>query len=371
MYAKASYRRLGHVDLNGIWHWREACAIPQGYGLELNFSPYPKREEDIDDFPGIGKLDDMHPFLHHPGDDWLAANPVEIPGLPKIVETCLSFSTAGIVSQQSESFLFTLPVELLDHVMSYLDEHGLYAIAGTCRALRYHVQPYFPRRVLEEKEDFSWLWEFFEGKQYPTSPDWPVTWDPCNPPGLARPSLPLGLDTEEIETDIWAQITADFPEVKAVGEAIRSINYSRRENIHKPYRAKVQQSYHEWQSFRSDTGDWIRILPSKDHKDLTNVDWACLWHIFSLPGIRNRMRIWKDCERILDINTSLREDSKLAKQRIVRDVLDDVERGWWEESLKEKGESCRRGLLRRCERGRAQGIPMIGRKRKSTRLASR
>jgi hypothetical protein len=100
MYAKASYRRLGHVDLNGIWHWREACTIPQDYGLELGFSPYPKSEEDMD-FPGIGKLDDTQPFLHHPGDEWMAANPVEIPGLPIILKSCLVFNAAGTVSQQS------------------------------------------------------------------------------------------------------------------------------------------------------------------------------------------------------------------------------------------------------------------------------
>ena len=103
------------------------------------------------------------PFLHHPGDEWMAANPIEILGSPKIVETCLSFSTSGTVSQQSESFLFTLLVELLDQAINYLDGPGLYAIAGTCRTLRYHVQPFFRRRVLKEKEDFSWLWEFLDG----------------------------------------------------------------------------------------------------------------------------------------------------------------------------------------------------------------
>ena len=110
-----------------------------------------------------------------------------------------------------------------------------------------------------------------------------MIWDPCNPLGLVRPDLPPGLDTEKTETDTWAQTTADYPEMKTVGESIRSINCSRREKIHKPYRAKVQQLHDEWQTFRSNTADWIRLLPSKDDKDPTNVDWACLWHIFSLP----------------------------------------------------------------------------------------
>ena len=87
------------------------------------------------------------------------------------------------------------------------------------------------------------------------------------------------------------------------------------------------------------------------------------------------MRICKDCERILDLNAFLRKDEELSLQypsmrEIVREVQDDVRHDWWEETLKHKNKICRRGFLRKCEWGRAQGIPLISRKRKSARLAS-
>lgn len=32
-YAKSSYRRLGHVDLDGLWYWREIESRPDAYGM--------------------------------------------------------------------------------------------------------------------------------------------------------------------------------------------------------------------------------------------------------------------------------------------------------------------------------------------------
>ncbi|KAJ5037621.1 hypothetical protein J3E74DRAFT_296789 [Bipolaris maydis] len=109
--------------------------------------------------------------------------------------------------------LFKLPVELLDNIFAFLDDLGVSAIVATCGTFRRHAQPLYRRRVIR---DMSWFWEVPEGRPYPASPDWAVTWEPCNPPSLVPPELPLGLETRKAETEIWAQITADDPNMSDV-----------------------------------------------------------------------------------------------------------------------------------------------------------
>lgn len=336
MYAKASYRRLGHVTLDGIWRWREMCALPRSYGLDAGFSPYPK-SEDFSEILGIGRIDLGYPFVHQAGNEWLAANPVEIPELEKVLGECLDYSTPGTVAQQSQSHLFVLPAELIDQVFALLDVPDLFAMAGSCRTLRYHAQPFFRRRVLNK--DLSWLWEISGGRQYPASPDRPVNWDPCNTPGLA-PTPPLELGAEETEAKIWAQIIADDPEMSAIGDTVRSFNAQRRETISNLYRAQSEESLRDWQEFRMNVADWIRLLPLEGNHSTRIVDWVRLWHTFvphrtSFPGIRNRARIWKDCERILDLNAKFREhDSWGSMQEITHAVLGDVRDNWWEQAVR-------------------------------------
>lgn len=233
MYAKASYRRLGHVALDGIWHWREMCALPLNYGLDADFSPYAK-SEGSSDFRGIGKGDMYGPFYHQAGNEWMVANPVEIPELEKVLGECLDHSTPETVARQSQSHLFVLPAELIDQVFALLDVPDLVTMAGSCRTLRYHAQPFFRRRVLNK--DCSWLWEISEGGQYPASPDRPVNWDPCNTSELA-PTPPLELGTEETEAKVWAQIITDGPEMSAISDTVRSSNSQRRQTISSLYRA--------------------------------------------------------------------------------------------------------------------------------------
>ena len=326
MYAKASYRRLGHVDLHGIWLWRELCDSPSRFGLadEIH-SPY----------PGIGKTDEIEPFLHHAGDEWMVANPVEIPGIAEVLKNCLIKDTAENIVQQTQSPLSALPIELLDNIFLFLDDPGVNAVAATCRTFRCLSQPLYRRRVIR---DMSWLWEVLEGRPYPASPDWPVTWDPCNPPGLVPPELPLGLETRETETDIWTQITADDPDMSDVGRAVQLVNFIRREAILGSYRAKLEWSLHEWQDFRKGVEGWICSLPPDGHQHTETVNWVHLWYSFapektSLSGIRNRARIWKECEGVISLMCRLRDSGELDKfKELDREILEDASNPWWEES---------------------------------------
>lgn len=329
--------------MDGIWHWREMCDSPYSYGLTKN---------DVLLCPELQRSrgDDNDPFSHHTGDEWLAANPVEIPGLQEVLKSCRVSATSAGIAKQSQSPLSTLPSELLDCIFALLDVRGLSAVAGTCRGLRDHAQLPFRQHV---NMDLSWLWEISEGRQYPTSPDWPVTWDPCNPPGLVAPQFPPGLESEETEVALWEQITADDPDMRAVGNAVRLVNSVRRETLLNPYRAQKEWSLREWHGFRASVADWIRNSSSNDRQRTESVDWIRLWHSLtpdktSLLGIRNRARIWKDCVRILDYNTRLRVEGKWeAKQEVVREILSYNREEWWQLVRAMMDESGHSGFMRR------------------------
>lgn len=343
MYAKASYRRLGCVDLDAIWHWREMQHDPYAYGLTVD-----------ETLPGAeilrGRKLENDPWCHHPGDEWLAANPVEVPGLSDTLANCSVTPKIDSKLQSASAYLFALPAELVDHVLSFLGQRDLIAAAGTCHLLRFHAQPLFKAYTIQ---DLSWFWELFEGEAYPTSPDWPATWDPCNPPGLDVPELPLGLATAEEEKEICNQVIEDHPELIGVGNAVRTLNFLRREIILNPYRTKIEWSLREWDTFRADVTDWIRRPASSSHSDEGTLDWIRLWHSLHpsttlYPGIRNRARIWKDCNRILDHRSRMREQGIWeAKQKIVQEVISYNRMEWWEREKEAMQDVSHTGFLRK------------------------
>ncbi|CAN9141991.1 unnamed protein product [Alternaria sp. RS040] len=201
-------------------------------------------------------------------------------------------------------------------------------------------------------EHMGWLWEAFEAERYPNSPDWPMSWDPCNPPGLVVPDLPYDLETEEQENALWAQIIEEDPEMECFGNAVKTSNSSRREAILAPYRARAEHLLQEWRTFRDGVAEWICRLPLGGKHIGHDLDWARLWRLSNpdttpIPGMRNRARIWKDCERILDYNVRLREQGVMdAKSEVVGEVLSENRQQWWSHATAGRHDSDHKGFLR-------------------------
>ncbi|KAF5533012.1 hypothetical protein FMEXI_12095 [Fusarium mexicanum] len=328
MFAKVSYHRLGRVDLDGIWQWREMQSDPKSYGLNADdVSPHTEVAQ--------GRKHCEDPWSHHTGSEWLAANPVEVPGLNDLLKTCFGSNMPNDISLPSQARLLTLPTEIIFQLLSLLPASDLSAVAWTCRALRSHTQPLFKVCIMR---DMDWFWELMEGAQYPASPDWPATWDPCFPPGLSIPELPLGLEHENVEKELWAQIMADDPEMEALEKTAKAINDLRRETIYGPYRASKEASLREWEEFRDNVESWVRYLPTSETRRAERIDWVRVWQLFHptttpLAGARNRARIWGDCNRIVNYNNRLREQGEMgAKHRILRTLISSREsEEWWEQ----------------------------------------
>ncbi|CAG9942611.1 unnamed protein product [Clonostachys rosea f. rosea IK726] len=295
IYAKLSYRRLGRVDLDGLWHWREIQSDPDSYGMakgvQVRRAEVERTRESWD-----------QPWRHLAGDEWLAANPVEVPGVFRALEACLCRTIPEDRGKQSGAYFLGLPTELLGLVLSFLDPSDLDTVAYSCRTLSECTQPIFRAFITK---DMPWFWELFESSQYPTSPDRPSTWDPLCPAGLVPPPLPAGLESVEAEDALWAQIIAEDPEMENAANASKANNRLRREEILGPYRASQETLLHEWRSFRAGVEAWIRRPQTGISSEKENVNWRRIWRLFNpttthCSGVRNRARIWSDCEKIFD-----------------------------------------------------------------------
>jgi hypothetical protein len=109
----------------------------------------------------------------------------------------------------------------------------------------------------------------------------------------------------EAEDALWAQIIAEDPEMENAANASKANNRLRREEILGPYRASQETLLHEWRSFRAGVEAWIRRPQTGISSEKENVNWRRIWRLFNpttthCSGVRNRARIWSDCEKIFD-----------------------------------------------------------------------
>ncbi|KAF4997562.1 hypothetical protein FGRMN_3767 [Fusarium graminum] len=235
MYAKASYQRLGRVDLDGLWYWRDefgsVMSNPSAYGIDYELNRKPDEVTKAREYFHVQ-------WKNFAGDEWLAANPVEVPFVEQVMARC-TMTINEARRQASDTGILTLPNELMNQIMSFIDLNDLNALALTCHRMHQQSQSIFKAHVMK---DMPWLWEVRDGTEYPASPDRPVTWDPLCPLGFMPPELPPGLQHEEAEAALWKQIIGEFPEMEEAGEAVKAINSQRREEILAPHRAKEESS---------------------------------------------------------------------------------------------------------------------------------
>ncbi|KAF5987672.1 hypothetical protein FCOIX_885 [Fusarium coicis] len=299
----------GYVDLNVLWHWREMRNMPAAYGVEDRIPERTRKQIHLPQLERARQQWDW-PWCHIPGDEWLVANPVEIPGISRVLEWCMDDLDIKEYTEQTTRLL-ALPTETIQHTLSFLDITDLDSAARTCRAMFRLAQPIFRKDVVR---DMPWLWEVIENKEYPASRDCLPTWDPLCPLGVSPPTLPVGLESEEEEEDRWVPIILEDPEMQPVYKATKTVNDYRREEIIAPYRENLKTLQKDWHSFRSNVEAWMH-----GKSEQRDINWRRVWLLFNpatspLPGIRNRARIWEDCESIIHYVALAREEGTVDKR---------------------------------------------------------
>lgn len=308
VYAKASFKKQGRVDLDGLWLWREIRARPREFQVDEKASERPEIIE-------RARRDWDTPWLHFPGDEWLAANPVEVPSFAHTLE---STTRDSILKQEHQSHrgLVSLPTELLQQIISTLDVSSLDALAQTNRILYHVTQLAFRDAIFTE---MPWLWEVLEGTEYPKTRDWPRTWDPLCPPGLQPPRIDFWLHSADEEEAVWSIIVSEDPEMADVAEAVKALNRQRREAITATYQAKQEAAVEAWYTFRKHVEHWIRQSQgATTYPNLGERNWRRLYRVCDpkttkVPGLRNRARIWEECEKIMKHVSQARQSTEFLK----------------------------------------------------------
>lgn len=327
MYAKASYVRQGKVDLDALWFWREIHQNPSEYQVDETLRERQRRQEVT-----RARLAWDDPWRHFPGDEWLVANPVEVPGIDLLVKSCETYVPSR-PAHGPLAGLLALPTEIIHHILFLLGPNDLDSVASTCSTLYDHAQTVFKATLAK---DMPWLWEVTESIKYPASPDRHPTWDPLCPDGLLPVTFPPDLPGVEAEEEIWATIIAEDPGMYDAEQASKASSRQRREVLLEAHRAKQAALLQEWHRFRTGVEAWIHTPPHRRaFFAMKDMNWRRLWWLCNpsaaiLPGLRNRARIWDDCTQILDCFALSRDrgviDEKLKE--LVPKLSDPACAGW-------------------------------------------
>ncbi|KAL5328942.1 hypothetical protein ACEPPN_002451 [Leptodophora sp. 'Broadleaf-Isolate-01'] len=168
IFERVSMKKLGRVDLDGfvaLW-WREACGGCGFRGLNQD--------------PVVRDLKERW-WVHRPGTEYLAANPVDIPGFKLVMRgvyeetprgdgAFVARDSSGPLSKRGGSVVIRrrqndtdpfvgLPTELKNKILARLSPRDIANLRLCSRSFRQLPKQIFKQFIMEE---FPWFWEIDE-----------------------------------------------------------------------------------------------------------------------------------------------------------------------------------------------------------------
>ncbi|KAJ0423240.1 hypothetical protein BJY00DRAFT_278914 [Aspergillus carlsbadensis] len=251
IFARQSKVQFGKVNVDGLMKWRNA---------ESSY-------EDFHEFPRIADVLEAQEqwWEHVPGKEYLAANPLHVPGLPAFLRAAAEEDAGMDHERASRSSpaagggidrLGTLPLDLRLHIVSFLDSADITSLRAASRPFTHLPNGVWYRLV---QQDMPWLWEAWDEEIQHTPSSWTTT--TANEVGYlnnARQRYSKVLRNEHISDE--GILDYLMPRLREVPDPVRL--------------PKVNTNWH-------------RVYTQiKRH-----------WHM--LKGLRNRQRIWEDVEEII------------------------------------------------------------------------
>lgn len=285
IFQRASKLAFGQVDVQGLMHSYNVEFDRPRWGYEVSY----------DDAVYRG-LDQM--WLHNEGDEFLAANPVFIPVLERILRSSVheepSFSphggaflipeTAADGSSISSSDPFMkMPQEIRDNIVEYLTSREIAQLRLSSRAFgQLRISLWY--NLLSE--EMPWLWEIW-------SDDVPTFWSWASVNDLmAEKYLKPKLD-EELRS-YRSVISDEMPE------------------IYEEWCA-AQPAFDEWavtSKSQYDSLTWFKVPRSQTN--WYEVYRGITVHWKDLKGLQNRRRIWKGIQEILGLIKGYRAEGQVV-----------------------------------------------------------
>ena len=167
-FKRMSIQRFGAVDIDALWHLRETkCAGPRFAGFE----------ERKDMLCANGRW-----RQHVPGTEYLATNPVVVPKLTELIESCATASSDVVFSQlaipaSAHDPFETLSPELRTMVLERLGPRDVSNLRLSSKEFSQLPQTYFKHLVAEE---MPWIWELHDthtGSAPRRGIDWFALWN--------------------------------------------------------------------------------------------------------------------------------------------------------------------------------------------------
>lgn len=285
IFSRLSRQRFGRVNLNYLMEW---------WGLGGSEEDFEKRNNHEDVKKGQEQCWD-----HSPGAEYLAANPLYVPGLPSILHTAIrddprfspqqgTFAVADAhhsLVNPSDRFQ-TLSQELKLMIVDRLDSQDIANLRLSSRAFRQLPLALFYRLI---RREMPWLFEVWD-------PEPPLFW------------------TALTEKDISAE------EEKWQSTMSNKVHYYR-DVIHD----EMPELWNDWVAAEPEKEQlclWRkRALEkvSKNHVSLPQekIDWYQLYygirkHWNDLKGLQNRERIWKEVGDIVNQIAEYRDQGMIS-----------------------------------------------------------
>jgi len=280
IFKRLSEQHLGKIDIHGLMLWRDSAFADE----RRVFSSDPNVASGREQW-----------WAHHAGDEYLAANPLYIPGLPMIFQAAratdpgfsarnsafapLSSSSSSNIgrNRETEDGFLTIPQELREHIVDYLDSEDIAALRLASRA--FHDLPISLWYKLLRRE-MPWLWEVYSAHK-------PSFWTALEVLDLKRESKEREEWTKKMDLKRYI-ISHEMLEILEVWEADQPPFMG----LDPIWKAKTM-------------AESVGKMLDKEH-----TNWYLLYkgiRMAKLKGLRNRERIWRDVERIVEQIGILRE----------------------------------------------------------------
>lgn len=287
VYRRASLRKTGRFDVEGLMAWYTKPRHRRCH-RSINY-----RNE-----PAVERGARGQWWKHVSGDEFLAANPCFVPALPGVLEgvvrstdedfdfrssafTPVGGDTQPIVARQPD-ILAKLPEELKLEMLSHLSSKDIANLRLASRTFRYLSQYFFRQLLLRE---CPWLWEIW--CLLPYSPWTCLTAQEIHGVEVAH-------EEEKAKLDFLDE-NGDYPGVDPDETQVLH------DYIYKPLREHRTAERRALYNNLARAESCLELVKLPQGKvDYHGLYLAVARNWDRLKGLRNRRRIWRDCEVILE-----------------------------------------------------------------------
>ncbi|CAI6342242.1 unnamed protein product [Periconia digitata] len=305
VFKQLSRMSKGSVDINSLTSW---WSLEADYEI---FHGFPRH-------PDLSQCNGQE-WEHSNGTAYLAANPLYVPKLKEICAAAIESDPAfnprtgaftlpqpPSTSPSYDPFL-SIPNEILTEILDHLTSQDIATLRLSSRAFTELPIAYFQKLILRE---MPWLWEAWPTFKTSTRTKYSL-WATLTAGTAMRTLTKADREIEAIQ-DYVAIVKKEMPELsEQMDEALKT-------------QTQAVRAAHEFDIENREERFPCYLPP--DRTNYYKLYTLIIRHWKDLKGLRNRQRIWRDCEEIMRRADAYKESGRIDESGITEE-LEDVIRG--------------------------------------------